>query len=116
MVSNGSFGQYEDCDGDETLPVPVEARQDAPISVRYLDGYHTHSVPPTAQSMEGGTIGLRSKVDPEHTICQEPELILRHSRRPPWRLQRQGNRHLRAGERVLPHPDLMEHYWPRRQR
>jgi hypothetical protein len=37
MVSNGSFGQYEDCDGDETLPVPVEARQDAPISVTLSD-------------------------------------------------------------------------------
>jgi hypothetical protein len=37
MALNGSIGLYEDHDGDETLPVPVEARRDAPISVPLPD-------------------------------------------------------------------------------
>lgn len=37
MAVNGSIGLLEDHDGDEALPVPVEARQDAPISAPHPD-------------------------------------------------------------------------------
>jgi hypothetical protein len=37
MVVNGSMRQCEDCDGDQTLSVPVEARRDAPISAPLSD-------------------------------------------------------------------------------
>jgi hypothetical protein len=118
MAVNGSMRQYEDCDGDETLSVRVEARLDAPISASPLDTLMATT--PTRVSFAGQSMEeqYRAELYPSisNTICQEPELMLRNSRRPPWRLQRQGNRHLRAGERVLAHPGFMEHHWPRRQR
>jgi hypothetical protein len=78
--------------------------QSAASPTRHPDGSYHHPPGPRACRQR---VGL---------IHKQAMKLTAASRCHPWRLQRQGNRHLRAGRRELADDHLMGHLWPRRQR